>query len=39
VVIVNAQATPYDGIADAVLRASIGETLPRILTGADVESS
>jgi NAD-dependent deacetylase len=39
VVIVNAQPTPYDGIADAVLRASIGETLPRILTGADVESS
>jgi NAD-dependent deacetylase len=31
VVIVNAQPTPYDGIADAVLRGPIGETLPRIL--------
>jgi NAD-dependent deacetylase len=30
VVIVNAEATPFDGIADAVLRDSIGETLPRI---------
>jgi NAD-dependent deacetylase len=30
VVIVNAQPTPYDGIADAVLREAIGETLPRI---------
>src|SRR5262249_25619601 len=33
VVIVNAQPTPYDGIADAVLRDAIGETLPRILAG------
>ena len=31
VVIVNAQATPFDGIADAVLRSAIGETLPRIV--------
>jgi len=31
VVIVNAQPTPFDGIADAVLRSAIGETLPRIL--------
>jgi len=31
VVIANAQPTPYDGIADAVLRGPIGETLPRIL--------
>jgi NAD-dependent deacetylase len=31
VVIVNAQPTPYDGIADALLRGPIGETLPRIL--------
>src|SRR5438093_11864337 len=31
VVIVNAEATPFDGIADAVLRDSIGETLPRIV--------
>lgn len=35
VVIVNAEATPFDGIADAVLRSAIGETLPRIVgTGA-----
>jgi NAD-dependent protein deacetylase/lipoamidase len=31
VVIVNAQPTPFDGIADAVLRGEIGEVLPRIL--------
>jgi NAD-dependent deacetylase len=31
VVILNAQATPFDGIADAVLRDAIGETLPRIV--------
>jgi NAD-dependent protein deacetylase/lipoamidase len=31
VVIVNAQPTPFDGIADAVLREAIGDTLPRIL--------
>ena len=31
VVIVNAQPTPFDGIADAVLRGAIGEVLPRIL--------
>src|SRR5258706_6511962 len=30
VVIVNAEATPFDGIADAVLRSAIGETLPRM---------
>ncbi|MFM9967754.1 MAG: SIR2 family NAD-dependent protein deacylase [Burkholderiales bacterium] len=30
VVIVNAQATPFDGIADAVLREPISEVLPRI---------
>jgi NAD-dependent protein deacetylase/lipoamidase len=36
VVIVNAQPTPFDGIADAVLRGAIGEVLPRIFedTGA-----
>jgi NAD-dependent protein deacetylase/lipoamidase len=33
VVIVNAQSTPFDGIADAVLRSAIGETLPKILGG------
>jgi NAD-dependent deacetylase len=39
VVIVNAQPTPFDGVADALLRGAIGETLPRILAGADAESS
>lgn len=38
VVIVNAQPTPFDGIADAVLRGAIGETLPRILGSADAAS-
>jgi NAD-dependent deacetylase len=37
VVIVNAQPTPFDGIADAVLRGAIGEVLPRILRGASQE--
>jgi NAD-dependent deacetylase len=37
VVIVNAEATPFDGIADAVLRGAIGETLPRMVGTADVE--
>ena len=31
VVIVNAEPTPFDAIADAVLSDSIGKTLPRIL--------
>jgi len=31
VVIVNAEPTPFDGIADAMLRDSIGEMLPRII--------
>ncbi|HEX4798126.1 MAG TPA: Sir2 family NAD-dependent protein deacetylase [Burkholderiales bacterium] len=35
VVIVNAQPTPFDGIADAVLRSAIGETLPRIVETHD----
>ena len=30
VVIVNAEPTPFDDIADAVLREPIGQTLPRI---------
>lgn len=34
VVIVNAQPTPFDGIADAVLRGAIGEVLPRIFKDA-----
>ena len=32
VVIVNAEPTPFDPIADAVLRTPIGETLPRLVT-------
>jgi len=39
VVIVNAQPTPFDGVADAVLRGAIGETLPRILGSAGAASS
>ena len=39
VVIVNAQPTPFDGIADAVLREEIGEVLPRIVGSAAAESS
>lgn len=34
VVIVNAQPTPFDGIADAVLRGAIGEVLPLIFKDA-----
>ena len=34
VVIVNAEPTPFDPIADAVLRTAIGETLPRLLRAA-----
>ena len=30
VVIMNAQPTPFDGIADAVLSGSISEVLPRV---------
>lgn len=30
-VILNAQETPYDEIADAVLRGPVGETLPRLV--------
>jgi NAD-dependent deacetylase len=32
-VILNAQATPYDELADAVLRDSISDVLPVLLTG------
>jgi NAD-dependent protein deacetylase/lipoamidase len=35
VVIVNAQPTPYDDIADAVLRDPIGQVLPQIVGAAD----
>jgi NAD-dependent deacetylase len=31
IVIVNAEDTPYDGIANAVIREPIGAMLPRIL--------
>ncbi|MDG4831840.1 Sir2 family NAD-dependent protein deacetylase [Solwaraspora sp. WMMD1047] len=34
VVIVNASSTPYDPIADAVLREPIGAVLPRLLFGS-----
>ncbi len=34
VVIVNAESTPFDGIADAVLREPIGEALPRLVGAA-----
>lgn len=30
-VIVNAQATPYDGLADAIVRTPIGEAVPRLI--------
>jgi NAD-dependent deacetylase len=39
VVIVNAQPTPFDGTADAVLRNPIGEILPRILGDAEPAST
>ena len=40
-VIVNAEPTPYDVVADAILREPIGQVLPRILPGAtgDAEAS
>jgi NAD-dependent deacetylase len=31
VAIINAQPTPFDGLADVVLNASIGEVLPRLV--------
>lgn len=33
-VIVNAEPTPFDDVADVVLRAPIGEVLPRLVRGA-----
>jgi len=39
VVIVNAQPTPFDGIADAVLRGAIGDTLSRMVGMAAVQST
>lgn len=35
VVIVNAEPTPFDSIADAVLHNAVGETLPRIVARPD----
>ncbi|MGH3327454.1 MAG: SIR2 family NAD-dependent protein deacylase, partial [Streptomycetales bacterium] len=35
-VILNAEPTPYDDIADAVLREPIGEVLPRLVAAAAV---
>ncbi|KGH45128.1 NAD-dependent deacetylase [Modestobacter caceresii] len=35
VLIVNAEPTPYDGLADLVVREPIGEALPRLLAAAD----
>jgi NAD-dependent deacetylase len=33
-VVINAEPTPYDEVADAVLRAPIGELLPRLVSAA-----
>jgi NAD-dependent deacetylase len=38
VVIVNAEATPFDDLADVVLREPIGEALPSICAGAMAET-
>jgi NAD-dependent deacetylase len=37
VVIINAEATQFDDVADAVVRLPIGEVLPRLF-GADVSA-
>jgi NAD-dependent deacetylase len=34
VVILNAEPTPMDGVADAVLRGTIGEVLPKLVRGS-----
>jgi NAD-dependent deacetylase len=34
VVVVNAEPTPYDGVADLVVREPIGTALPRLVTPA-----
>lgn len=36
VVIVNAEPTPYDDVADAVLRGGVSEILPALVPGGDV---
>jgi NAD-dependent deacetylase len=38
VVIVNAEPTPFDDLADVVLREPIGEALPSICAGANAET-
>lgn len=38
VVIVNAEPTPMDDLADAVLRGNIGEVLPQVVNGAAPEA-
>ena len=35
VIILNAQPTPFDNIADAVLHGSISEVLPQVCANAD----
>ena len=39
VVIVNAEPTPFDNVADAVVRLPIGEVLPRLCGGGSVSST
>jgi NAD-dependent deacetylase len=39
IVVVNAEPTPYDGLADLVVRDPIGEALPRLVAGAEVGPS
>src|SRR5438132_2576662 len=39
VVIVNAEPTPFDNVADAVLRLPIGEILPHLCGGGSVSST
>jgi NAD-dependent deacetylase len=38
IVIVNAQPTPYDGVADAVFHESISAVLPEITSGREATS-
>ena len=39
VIIVNAEPTPFDGAADAVLREPIGEVLPKLVNAGDARST
>lgn len=38
-VIINAEPTPYDSVADAVLRDQIGQTLPRLVNAPSASDS